>query len=54
MWTFFDPRPAFAQVNTISEMVSNRIYFIGVFSDQTVTLNGTLRNLTGGWNVIAW
>ena len=53
-WTFFDPRPAFASVNTIIDMASGQVYWINVLSSQTVTLNGQERALSTGWNLLSW
>ena len=50
-WTFFDPRPA---ANTIIGMTAAEVYWINVFSDQTVTLNSQQRVLTAGWNLLSW
>ena len=54
VWTFFDPRPAFATANTITEMVTGQVYWVNVLLDQTVTLNGKSRILTNGWNLLSW
>ena len=53
-WTFFDPRPAFAAVNTIVGMASGQVYWINVVSDQTAILNGQQRVLSAGWNLLSW
>ena len=54
LWTFFDPRAAFADANTITEMVSGQVYWINTILAQTVTLNGKSRELTQGWNLLSW
>ena len=53
-WTFFDPRPAFAAVNTIIAMPSGQVYWINVVSNQTATLNGQDRVLSAGWDLLSW
>ena len=53
-WSFFDPRPVFAAANTIKELVTGRVYWINVESNQTSTLNGKERSLFAGWNIVAW
>ena len=58
-WSFFDPRPEFDGLNTLTTMVNGEPYWILVSEDQTnVLLNGRSRNLTcvGGdcWNQLVW
>ena len=53
-WAFFDPRPAFTAANTVTGMVSGRIYWMQLKSDQAAVLNGELRVLTAGWNLFGW
>jgi hypothetical protein len=53
-WSFFDPRPVFAAANSIKELVTGRVYWINVKSNQTSTLNGKERSLFAGWNTVAW
>jgi hypothetical protein len=58
-WSFYDPRPEFAEANTISELTDGDIYWINVSAAQTdVTLNAKARNLTCAdgdcWNQIVW
>ena len=58
-WSFYDPRPEFADANTISELTDGDIYWINVSSAQAdVTLNAKARNLTCAdgdcWNQIVW
>jgi len=53
-WTFYDPRPVFAESNTVKELVSGEAYMIRVSTDQTTTLNGKVQGLHAGWNLIAW
>ena len=43
-WLFYDPRPAFAAVNTLEQLVEREIYWINVSRDQEATLNGKPRN----------
>ena len=53
-WSLFDPRPRAADLNTVTEMVNRRFYFMLVNEDQTVTLNGKVRELFDGWNPLPW
>jgi len=58
-WSFYDPRPEFADANTISELTDGDIYWINVSSEQAdVTLNAKARSLTCAdgdcWNQIVW
>ena len=58
-WDFYDPRPEFDGLNTLTTMVNGQPYWILVSEDQTnVLLNGRSRNLTcvGGdcWNQLVW
>ena len=62
-WLFYDPRPAFAAVNTLDQLVERDIYWIKVSRDQEATLNGKPRNLTCAnpgtpsencWNLVVW
>ena len=53
-WEFFDPRPAFINVNTIKNMVPGRIYWLRMYRVQTATLNGKGVNLSSGWNLVPW
>jgi hypothetical protein len=54
VWSFFDPRPAFAGVNTITEIQAGQVFWINLVFDQAVILNGRLRNLSSGWNLVSW
>jgi len=53
-WTFFDPQPGFKDANTIFRISKGEIYWVNVADTQLVTLNGRLRELSGGWNLIIW
>ena len=58
-WSFFDPRPEFDGLNTLTTMVSGQPYWILVSEDvDDVVLNNKTRNLTcvGGdcWNQLVW
>ena len=53
-WTFFDPRPAFALVNTIIDITPGEVYWINVLTSEIVTLNGQERALSAGWNLLSW
>ncbi len=53
-WEFFDPRPAFINVNTIKVMVPGRIYWLRMNRVQTATLNGKVVDLVSDWNLVPW
>ena len=58
-WSFFDPKPEFDGLNTLTEMVNGQPYWILVSEDvDDVVLNNKTRNLTcvGGdcWNQLVW
>ena len=53
-WTFYLPDPDFAQFNSLTQLATGTIYLLRVKEPQTVTLNGSERNLFQGWNTIAW
>ena len=58
-WSFFDPRPEFDGLNTLTSIVSGQPYWILVSEDvDDVVLNNKTRNLTcvGGdcWNQLVW
>jgi hypothetical protein len=58
-WTFYDPRPDFADANTIDELVGGAVYWINVTEAQTsILLNNTPRSLTCSgddcWNLLVW
>ena len=59
VWTFYDPRPEFEGLNTLTELAAGQPYWILVSeSVENVVLNGRTRNLTcvGGdcWNQLVW
>ncbi len=59
VWTFYDPRPEFDGLNTLTELAAGQPYWILVSEDvENVVLNGKTRNLTcvGGdcWNQLVW
>ena len=59
VWTFYDPRPEFDGLNTLTELAAGQPYWILVSENvENVVLNGRTRNLTcvGGdcWNQLVW
>ena len=59
VWTFYDPRPEFEGLNTLTELADGQPYWILVPETQeNVVLNGRPRDLTcvGGdcWNQLVW
>ena len=57
-WSFYDPRPEFAELNTLSGLSNGQSYWILVNESQNVTLNAKAQTLTclNGecWNSIVW
>ena len=58
-WSFFDPRPEFEGLNTLTELAAGQPYWMLVSETVgNVVLNGKTRNLTcvGGdcWNQLVW
>ena len=58
-WTFYDPRPEFADLNTLNELNGGQPYWVLVKdSQEDVDWNGRLVNFTcaGGdcWNLEIW
>ena len=59
VWTFYDPRPEFEGLNTLTELSGGQPYWILVSENvENVVLNARTRNLTcvGGdcWNQLVW
>ena len=57
-WSFYDPRPQFAELNTLSSLAAGEPYWILVDENQSVTLNARAHEMTcqGGdcWNQLVW
>ena len=58
-WSFYDPRPEFAELNTLSELIEGQAYWILVMeAEAEVVLNNRSRSLScsGGdcWNLVVW
>ena len=57
-WTFYDPRPEFAELNTLSALAARDPYWVLVRRDQNVTLNGKAHTFIcqGGdcWHILIW
>lgn len=59
VWSFYDPRPEFAELNTLTEMVNGEAYWILVNETvEDVVLNNKVRSLTcrgdDCWNLEVW
>jgi len=54
LWSFYDPREAFANANTITNMVSDQVYWLRVNDPQSTVLNGRQATLSTGWNLMTW
>ena len=58
-WSFYDPRPEFADLNTLENMIQGEAYWILVSEDvDEVVLNNKVRSLTcrgdDCWNLEVW
>ena len=58
-WSYYDPRPEFADVNNLAELTTGDIYWIKVSADALgITLNAKAVDLTvvegNGWNQMTW
>ena len=58
-WTFFDPRPEFADLNTLTELVGGQPYWVLVKAEQSgVDWNSRLVDFTCAagdcWNLEIW
>lgn len=53
-WTFFDPRPAFADANTMKGPFAGGIYWVRVGETAKVKLPSGTIELFEGWNLIVW
>jgi hypothetical protein len=62
-WSFFDPRPEFADLNTLNEIAEGRVYWVKVTGSISVSLNAKQRQLTCAnegtsrqdcWNLVVW
>ena len=58
-WSFYDPRPEFADLNTLENMVQGEAYWILISEDvEEVVLNNKVRSLTcrgdDCWNLEVW
>ena len=53
-WSLYDPRPLFADANTIEMVEGGEFYWINVQNEQTAMLGGTSRTLYAGWNPVTW
>ena len=57
-WEFYDPRPEFAEANTITQMFGGNVYWLNITEDVEVVLGGKTRRLTciegDCWNQIVW
>ena len=53
-WSLYDPRPLFADANTIEMVSGGNFYWINVQNEQTAVLGGTSRTLYAGWNPVTW
>ncbi|MSQ17922.1 MAG: hypothetical protein EXR54_10320 [Dehalococcoidia bacterium] len=52
-WSFNDPRPEFAAINTLKEVDGGKVYWVNVGNDKTITFCGRSVTFTKGWNQIA-
>ena len=53
-WSFYDPDPDLAGINTLETVATGEVYWIKVYADAVVTLNNKPRQLYSGWNLVAY
>ena len=57
-WEFYDPRPEFAEANTITQLFGGNVYWLNITEDLEAVLGGKTRRLTciegDCWNQIVW
>ncbi len=57
-WLFFDPRPEFANSNTLEQLIEGQVYWIKLNKDAVIELNTRIRNLLcfegDCWNQLVW
>ena len=53
-WSFYDPDPDLAGINTLQTVATGEVYWIKVYADAVVTLNNKPRQLYSGWNLVAY
>ena len=53
-WSLYDPRPLFADANTIEMVEGGKFYWVNVQNEQTAMLGGKQRTLYAGWNPVTW
>ena len=57
-WEFYDPRPEFAEANTITQLFGGNVYWLNITEDVEAVLGGKTRRLTciegDCWNQIVW
>lgn len=54
VWRFYDLREGFTRSNPLPPLVDGQLYWVKAQGSQTIKLNGRLRNLQAGWNLIHW
>ena len=53
-WSFYDPDPDLAGINTLQTVASGEVYWIKVYTAAAVTLNNKPKQLYSGWNLVAY
>ena len=58
-WSFYDPRPEFAELNTLTSLINGEAYWVLVTEDvDDVVLNSKSRSLSCSngdcWNLVIW
>jgi len=49
-WSLYDPRPAFALANTVTQVEGGQFFWILLRTNQTADFCGTSRGMFAGWN----
>jgi hypothetical protein len=52
VWTFNDPRPDFATITTLKDVLGGQVIWVNVANDRTITFCGRSTQLFKGWNQV--
>jgi hypothetical protein len=52
VWTFYDARPEFKDINTLKDVTGGQVYWVNVLNDKTITFCNRSITLYKGWNQV--
>jgi len=52
VWTFYDARPEFKDINTLKDVTGGQVYWVNVLNDKPITFCGRSITLYKGWNQV--